>query len=370
MTAHPSFQPKSIVFLGTAHDNGGSSILAANLAEAMRAEGHHVEEWYLFGSGSTVLPQGVRVFINEERSRSLLLLIALFRRLVAELRTRKPDAIFGLQSLSNLLAGVAGRRAGIRNRVATHHNPAGRLNRVLIALDWVAGRLGFYTRMIACAETVAATYAGNGPAYTRRLVVVANGQKKPSPYSRGEARRELGLPSSGTVIGQIGRFSYQKNQNFTVDLMKEMPDATLLLVGSGPDYAAVQHAVIAAGLERRVRVVSAIDHARIGLFYAAIDVALFPSRFEGLSLAAIEAIHAGVPLICSDIPSFREMFHDSPWLTETLLVQLEDRAGWLGRIRAALFDARTRQRVAAELARLSPAFTFDGMATRYLAVLE
>ena len=43
-----AIKPKSIVFLGTAHDNGGSSILATNLAEVMRAAGHHVEEWYLF----------------------------------------------------------------------------------------------------------------------------------------------------------------------------------------------------------------------------------------------------------------------------------------------------------------------------------
>ncbi len=41
---------RRVVFLGTAHDNGGSSVLAGNLAQAMRAQGYEVEEWYLFAS--------------------------------------------------------------------------------------------------------------------------------------------------------------------------------------------------------------------------------------------------------------------------------------------------------------------------------
>lgn len=365
------FPSRSIVFLGTAHDNGGSSILATSLAEAMRAEGHRVEEWYLFGSRTGNLPAGSRVFVPQQRSHSLFLLIGLFLRLVAELRAKKPDAVFGLQSLSNVIAGIGGWLAGIRNRIATHHNPADRLNRTLMAVDGIAGRFGLYTRMIACADSVAATFARNGSAYARRLVVAANGQKKPRSYSRQAARDALGLPTTGAVIGQIGRFSPQKNQSFTVDLIKDMPDVSLLLVGAGPDQPKVKAAIAAAGLENRVHVVDAIDHDHIGLFYAAIDVAVFPSQFEGLSLAAIEAIHAGVPLVCSDIASFREMFRNSALLTETLLVPLTDRAAWLTRLRTILSaDETTRRRITSELARLSPFFSFDTMARRYLAVLD
>ena len=60
-----SHRPRSIVFLGTAHDNGGTSILASNLAAAMRTHGHHVEEWYLFGSDGD-LPAGARVFVRDK----------------------------------------------------------------------------------------------------------------------------------------------------------------------------------------------------------------------------------------------------------------------------------------------------------------
>jgi hypothetical protein len=58
MVALRSIRPRSIVFLGTSHDNGGSSILAGELAEAMRAAGHDVEEWYLRGMVSVQMEAG------------------------------------------------------------------------------------------------------------------------------------------------------------------------------------------------------------------------------------------------------------------------------------------------------------------------
>jgi glycosyltransferase involved in cell wall biosynthesis len=89
-----------------------------------------------------------------------------------------------------------------------------------------------------------------------------------------------------------------------------------------------------------------------------------------LSLAAIEAIHAGVPLICSDIPSFREMFHDSPFLAENLIVPLGDRETWLERIRAILTDEKLRRQIVTELRLLSPHYAFETMAAKYLALLD
>ena len=335
----------------------------------MRADGHRVEEWYLFDSSGKHAP-GTRIFVKQHRARSPITLAKLFVSVVTALWRRKPDAVYGLQSLANLITGIGGWLSGIRNRIPTYHSAIQHQNSSLMKIDRIFGRLGLYTRIITCAESVAETFVPNGPAYARRLVPIVNGQKKPALFPRDVARRELGLAADDVIIGQLGRFDYQKNQSFTIDLIKDLPEVTLALLGAGPDEAEIKAAISAAKLENRVRFLSAIDHARIGLFYAAVDAVVFPSRFEGLSLAAIEALHAGVPLICSDIPSFRELFRDSALLTETLLVPLEDRARWLARIRAALFDGETRSRIVAELARLSPNYSFDHMAKKYLAVLE
>jgi glycosyltransferase involved in cell wall biosynthesis len=362
-------QPRSIVFLGTAHDNGGSSILASDLAVTMRAAGHHVEEWYLFSSVAN-MPPGARVFAHGSRSRSPLTLATLFVRVVMALRERRADAVIGLQPLANLWAGLGGLIAGVRNRVATLHGPAHQFNPLLVKLDAVAGRLGLYTAIVACGQSVADSFANNGKAYARRLAVVANGYRKPALIGRDAARRELGLPASGAVLGQIGRLSYQKHQDFSIDLVRDLPDVSLLLVGSGPNEPAVRRQITEAGLVRRVQTLSAVAHDRIGAFYSAVDLVLFPSRFEGLSLAAIEAIHAGVPLICSDIPSFREMFRASPFLTATLLAPLDDGKAWRERVQAILSDDMLRRKIANELRLLSPAYNFDTMAAKYLALLK
>ena len=360
---------RSIVFLGTAHDNGGSSVLASTLAAAMRAEGHHVEEWYLFGSNAE-LPAGARVFVNQRRSSSPFTLMRLFVRVVLALRAVRPDAVFGLQPLSNLLVATAGSFAGVRERVGTHHLPYDQFNPVLMKIDALAGRFGLYSHLVACGQSVADTYRRNGAAYMRRLTVIANGHKKPAVKDHAASRAAFALPVKGAVLGQLGRLYHQKNQRFSIGLLGELPGTSLLMIGSGPDEALIKSEIAARGCEKRAQVILHIAHDRIGEFYSAIDIALFPSSFEGLSLAAIEAIHAGVPLICSDIPSFREMFRDSPFLTEKLIVPLGDRGAWLDRIRAILGDDRLRARIATELATLSPQYDFETMAAKYLELID
>ncbi len=329
----------------------------------MRARGHHVEEWYLFGSKGD-LPPGARLFEPGTRSASPLIIMRLFWRLVRALRQERPDVLFGLQPVSNILVGIAGLLAGIRHRLPTYHGPREWVTPAFAVADDVVNALGFYTQMVACANTVAETFGRDS------MAVVINGHDVPKSFPRTEARTALGLPAQGMVFGQIGRLSYQKNQSFSIELLQQLPGATLLLVGIGPDDAALRSQINAAGLDERVYLVPAIAHDRIGLFYSAVDLVLFPSRYEGLSLAAIEAIHAGMPPLCTDIPSFREMFAASPLLQSQLLLPVSDRAPWLARIRNIADDRELRDRLSAEMARLSPAYGFEVMAEKYLQLID
>jgi glycosyltransferase involved in cell wall biosynthesis len=120
---------------------------------------------------------------------------------------------------------------------------------------------------------------------------------------RQEVRKELEI-SKQLVVGHIGRFDTQKNHTFLIDVFyqiwKKQPDAILLLVGddSGDCGKKIHHKVCQMGMEKQVRFLGV--RSDVPDLLQAMDVFVFPSLFEGLSLASIEAQAAGLPCIISD----------------------------------------------------------------------
>ena len=120
--------------------------------------------------------------------------------------------------------------------------------------------------------------------------------------SKEEIRKELDINDSTYVIGQIGRFAYQKNAEFTIEvfanLLKQKEDALLLLIGRGKDEKMLRQLVSDKGIDDKVRFLIARDD--IPELLKAMDVFILPSRFEGLGIVLIEAQVAGLPCVVSD----------------------------------------------------------------------
>lgn len=136
-----------------------------------------------------------------------------------------------------------------------------------------------------------------------KVTVVRNGVDTRAfsfqPDIREKYRRELGV--SGLVIGNVARFQYFKNQAFLVDMMPELlkihPDATLILVGDGPDRADVEAKAKAAGVYESIRFLGL--RSDISALEQAFDVFALPSHFEGQPVTLIEAQCAGLPCVVS-----------------------------------------------------------------------
>ncbi|MDE7293181.1 MAG: glycosyltransferase [Oscillospiraceae bacterium] len=118
---------------------------------------------------------------------------------------------------------------------------------------------------------------------------------------RCRIRRELGTENK-FVIGHVGRFSYAKNHVFLIDIFEEIhkkePDSILLLVGSGSSEEHIKKKVRRARLEDSVIFYGSADN--VNELYTAMDCFVFPSHFEGLGIAAVEAQAAGLRTFCSD----------------------------------------------------------------------
>ncbi len=114
-------------------------------------------------------------------------------------------------------------------------------------------------------------------------------------------RQELGLDANAPVIGHIGRFMRQKNHLFLIrvfaELLKQEPQATLLLIGVGARMEAVKEKAQQLGIEQHVKFLG--SRTDVPDLMQAMDLFLFPSFFEGFSVATIEAQAAGLPLLTS-----------------------------------------------------------------------
>lgn len=121
------------------------------------------------------------------------------------------------------------------------------------------------------------------------------------PAKRRKIRNRYGLQGA-IVIGHVGRFYEVKNQEFLLDVIREAlkakEDARLLLVGDGPMREAIENKARDMGVHDRIVFAGARTDAED--YYQAMDVFAFPSKWEGLGIAAIEAQCSGLGCVVSE----------------------------------------------------------------------
>lgn len=130
-------------------------------------------------------------------------------------------------------------------------------------------------------------------------------------------RKKLGVADE-FVVGHVGRFMYQKNHDFLIDIFAEahrkIPQMVLLLIGDGP---------LREGIEEKVRGLNLIENVRfLGVrddvqdLYNAMDLFILPSHYEGLGMVGVEAQANGLNVLASTAVPDEMKF--------TNLVQFED----------------------------------------------
>ena len=118
--------------------------------------------------------------------------------------------------------------------------------------------------------------------------------------AREIARRELGLPSDATVIGAVGRLTYQKAPEDFVDMIRRLRRPGVVGVWIGDGELAGQVRRLAAA-EPAAPVVLAGERADVPRLLPAFDVFALPSRYEGLPTAIVEAMMCGVPVVATAV---------------------------------------------------------------------
>ena len=138
------------------------------------------------------------------------------------------------------------------------------------------------------------------------IVVIPNGiaAEKTQPRTQVAARGALGLLPEEEVIGCVGRICRQKGQDLfaaaALDLLAQGHKGRFVLIGAAEDSdltASLKARIAAAGAEERIILLGHIkDMANV---YAALDLLVAPSRWEGFGLMLVEAMAAGCPVVAA-----------------------------------------------------------------------
>ena len=124
----------------------------------------------------------------------------------------------------------------------------------------------------------------------------------PELYNRDEIRSSLGIDSRDYLVGNVASFSEQKNHEMILDVfcevIKRRPDSRLLLVGRGGERPKVEARINELNIEGKVIILENRDD--IPALMSAMDVFLFPSKWEGFGNVLIEAQCMGLRCVISD----------------------------------------------------------------------
>jgi len=138
----------------------------------------------------------------------------------------------------------------------------------------------------------------------------------PSPV-----RQELGWSDRELVFGFVGRLALIKGIDLLIEafaaVSQAVPEARLLIVGSGEEEQRVKTVLANQIGDGRVQVRPRMSQERLPDWYRAIDVLLMPSRYETMSNAVLEGMACGIPFIASAVGGSRNLAGlDAGWLHE------------------------------------------------------
>ena len=347
---------------------GGAERHACTLAIALRARGHEVILVILFDGGALLPPSGLPVWRLGGAGR---LRGGRVRQLRAALRDIAPDMVLSVNQTASVLTHAARVGLGLPHDIIFHTTmlPT-RLAHVKVQAFKVTTR--FSRNLIFVSDMQRDHWAVRG-LHGKADVVIRNGVdlsrfRPDTAVARDGARARLGLAPDDIAVFLVGRLAVEKNHAGAFSALAaagaKAPQLRLVCVGEGPLEATLRAQVAAMGLSGHVVFTGAAPD--ITDLLPAADFGILPSQaVETLSLAALEMMACGLPMLLSDIGGARELVIDG----ETgFIFPPQDVAGFAdGMLR--LTDATLRQRLG-QAARLHVAgqFTEAAMVTAYEAL--
>lgn len=349
---------------------GGAERVKISTARALRALGHRVDLVLLKATGPYLHEVEGDLPIKSldvERIRDAVLPL---RRLIQE---EQPDAVLAdiwpLTTVVALSCALARTRAKVllteQNTLsAQYQHRSLALRSLIVASIRLNARFG---QVVAVSEGVAQDLARMTGLPLDKIKVVYNAAPRldaPEGPSDLDVEAFWGVPRGARILN-VGSLKEQKNQEMLIRAFSAMPPspkARLVILGEGVLRSKLTDLAEALGVASQVHMPGFVDNPRP--IYASADLFALSSDFEGLSLALLEAMSAGLRVVATDCPSgTAEVLEDGRW---GQLVPVGDTAAFAKAMAEALHAPHDPKSVVAR----AEAFRPERTAQRIIDIVE
>lgn len=172
---------------------------------------------------------------------------------------------------------------------------------------------GMIRKALAEAEAIIAVSAGLAEGLVAlgaprgRITVLRNGVDTAlfhPPAMREALRAELEI--RGPTILSVGHLIARKRHHLAIEALRELPQHRLVILGEGPERAALEALAARLGVQDRLRMPGSRPHDELPRWYGAADVMVLASAREGWANVLLESMACGTPVVCTEAWGARE----------------------------------------------------------------
>lgn len=145
-----------------------------------------------------------------------------------------------------------------------------------------------------------------------KVTIICNGvdsERYHQAADRVAGRQQLGLTPESRLVITVGTLKEQKGHRYLIDaaaaVIEHLPEVHFILIGDGPLRSALQNHVRARGLASRVHFLG--ERHDVAALLAISDMFVLPSLWEGLPMALIEAMAAGLPIVATNVSGTKQV---------------------------------------------------------------
>ncbi len=361
-----------VIILCSNYEPGGAQRVSLRLETALKQRGIDASCWFFHRKSDNFSKELPNLLIDRKISK-VKDVGRVMLQFLKVLNHEKPDALISFLPYANTLGLFIAFLRGVKIRIASHRSESQQeLSLNMRVVDFMCAFFGIYTSITAVSESTKSSFSFYPDQCFNKIKVINNGlDYTDADLSKEKCRQYFNLNGNEFIIGTIGRLVSSKNHRLLIEILPFVDKVQLVIVGKGSLKQELIEIAQKLDVSEKLTIIDEVSTIDIPRFLNAIDIFVMPTLYEGLSNALLEALHAGLPIVSSDVAAQREvLIRSSDGLKAGVLVDVSNPKEWINEVNRLKEDEAYREYFHKNALIRSLDFTLDRMADGYISLLK